>query len=1186
LQHKESDVILDLQQQNATARLWTYAYNIPKSRRENKNDRVAMTRPVHSLVAFLQEADQPAVHDFHKHEGDALERATIQAVRAASAAGDYRLIFTVVEAAIVFCKSRQQSLLPARLFGEAIESLSRTSCSVSKLKQIWRLSQTHCSLLREPMGAFELNTMLRALSSRGKIRAALDLSEVTDIVGDSYSMSTLMMALTASISDHQSPSNDWVPSESISPCWQYNEGRHLLETCLPEQLNNHVFAAALRLNERAGLVFGVSGQRHYAAKAAMDLLRLMKKRGVSPDVVTCTLIASAFDKSYQWKAAVALLDAMHKKGGVKSWSLPEPNEYVYSSVISACARCSEYDAALQVLDSMRASIVARPNTWVYNAALASCVGSKSQSQQKRSIQSRMALTLLNQMQHDHQKGMDTAPDSVSYNTALAAIEGMGVVAYDEGDLIFRDFHVSSNVPEEWSSEEAIAYELVQQMKQRGLPRDALTYHNAIKASRSNGIAVLRMVDAATEDLQSTRTETKFSGRAAQGLIFVFNSALSALSSGDDLDLVATVLSKMTDSGVQANLETIVHLFAILGASGKSAYIPDVLQALDGDRDSRNKVNDDCHIDVYQTFTTASKFELELRHYSAAIKACLTVNDIDTALKGLSMMREKGFAPDTQSLHKIALAYCRLATEASAKESKIGRRVRKYKRSKITLRMDMKRRVSVARARSALDIALALENPSVHLLATISTACASAGMWAEARMLLGRLHNAASSVEYSPDDVPFDSRGNNEALSVLPCFHRSLLKLCASKGNVTAALGFVDDIQALSKRFSGSDEKSNDDTLFSSLFNDSLDTTDVGIYAPTIMTELTDTNDSSYVGMKGEDWKLLLIAASKSGHWRVCLGTLQFLRPFLEATNPNVETESNRNWLSKRYDKLARSLTAAILCFEMRGQYAWAIRAIEDWIEWSGRRPRKEAILATYRILAGRGQGYEVNRLLTRVLQVPVASPPEYEIEFGSSYEEILCTGALNALHANGLYDDADVLYVQAYTQGYLPFSVERADSSNGFTLDLHGMNVAMAHSAVRIALQQYVLPESSSAERLSNVEEKQKDGDMIIVTGRGINSAQRLRPVLRPEIQRMLLEEFYPPLSTTSIPGNIGALRVPANDVKEWVLEQRQQKGARMLAIADVIKNLTSGERIRKSIELTLHKSDETPKENDGEDDK
>lgn len=131
------------------------------------------------------------------------------------------------------------------------------------------------------MRAFELNTMLRALYGGGKIRAALDLYKATDIVGDAYSMSTLMAALTASITDNQSPASDWVPSESISPCWQYSEGRQLLETCSSEQVNNHVFAAALGLSERAGLVFHVPGQCHYVAKAAMDILQLMKKRGVS-----------------------------------------------------------------------------------------------------------------------------------------------------------------------------------------------------------------------------------------------------------------------------------------------------------------------------------------------------------------------------------------------------------------------------------------------------------------------------------------------------------------------------------------------------------------------------------------------------------------------------------------------------------------------------------------------------------------------------------------------------------------------------------------------------------------------------------------------------------------------------------------------------------------------------------------
>jgi hypothetical protein len=61
---------------------------------------------------------------------------------------------------------------------------------------------------------------------------------------------------------------------------------------------------------------------------------------------------------------------------------------------------------------------------------------------------------------------------------------------------------------------------------------------------------------------------------------------------------------------------------------------------------------------------------------------------------------------------------------------------------------------------------------------------------------------------------------------------------------------------------------------------------------------------------------------------------------------------------------------------------------------------------------------------------------------------------------------------------------------------------------------------------------------MVIVTGRGINSAYQMRPVLRPEIQRMLTEEFYPPLSTTSVPGNMGALMVPVEDIEAWVSNQ------------------------------------------------
>lgn len=290
LQRQSSQTISVLQRSDevqqpkttTTDRLWTYAYNIPKASHQNCASSKDRTRPVNSLVYFLKD-EQNSLSRVDESMEEALERATIQAVRAASAAGDYRLIFRVVESAIAFADSHNATLLlPARLFGEAIESLSRTSCNVSKLKQMWKLSQTHSNLIQEPgMGAFELNTMIRSLASRGKIRAALDLYETeTNIEGDTYTMSTLLTALTESISDDQSLAKDWnFGNKETSPCWQYAEGRFLLESCPRRQLNNHVFAAALRLNERAGQVFDSMNQRHYTAKSALDLLQLMKVCG-------------------------------------------------------------------------------------------------------------------------------------------------------------------------------------------------------------------------------------------------------------------------------------------------------------------------------------------------------------------------------------------------------------------------------------------------------------------------------------------------------------------------------------------------------------------------------------------------------------------------------------------------------------------------------------------------------------------------------------------------------------------------------------------------------------------------------------------------------------------------------------------------------------------------------------------
>jgi hypothetical protein len=42
------------------------------------------------------------------------------------------------------------------------------------------------------------------------------------------------------------------------------------------------------------------------------------------------------------------------------------------------------------------------------------------------------------------------------------------------------------------------------------------------------------------------------------------------------------------------------------------------------------------------------------------------------------------------------------------------------------------------------------------------------------------------------------------------------------------------------------------------------------------------------------------------------------------------------------------------------------------------------------------------------------------------------------------------------------------------------------------------------------------------------------QPVLRPEVQRLLIEEFYPPLSTSTAPANPGRIIVKAAEVRAW----------------------------------------------------
>jgi hypothetical protein len=385
-------------------------------------------------------------------------------------------------------------------------------------------------------------------------------------------------------------------------------------------------------------------------------------------------------------------------------------------------------------------------------------------------------------------------------------------------------------------------------------------------------------------------------------------------------------------------------------------------------------------------------------------------------------------------------------------------------------------------------------------------------------------------------------------------HSYVLRECAKQGSVHAALHYTNDIQEFSKKIRAKNQPGAKIQIEEPKFAEILPEEDDVFKNLRSITDnpLSKTN----VGMQPNDWMSVIEAASKSGHWRVCFNTLQFLRPYVERTKL-IHGENNNDSNHERYNQLTYALHAVTLSLESHSQYAWAVRVIEDWIEWSGRQPRVESVLSAIRVLSANERVEEIRKLIDACVQKESLSFVTKEKKM--SYEGMLYVGTVTALHNNGLYDDADEFFMSGIQDGFLPFNFYREKEQ--FVLDLHGLNVALAHSVVRIAMRQ-------QAATLAGEETSQSN--MMIITGRGRNSELHLRPILRPEVQRMLLEEFYPPLNSMSVPGNIGALTVLAQDIEAWQQQQQQQKGIRMLKLASVLRNLSSPERLKKVISLKL----------------
>jgi hypothetical protein len=77
--------------------------------------------------------------------------------------------------------------------------------------------------------------------------------------------------------------------------------------------------------------------------------------------------------------------------------------------------------------------------------------------------------------------------------------------------------------------------------------------------------------------------------------------------------------------------------------------------------------------------------------------------------------------------------------------------------------------------------------------------------------------------------------------------------------------------------------------------------------------------------------------------------------------------------------------------------------------------------------------------------------------------------------------------------------------------------------------------------------------DLVVITGRGLHSNEWLRPVLRPDVQSLLVERFNPPISSWTVPGNTGRLVVDAVGIAAWAEQSKQTKAALMRRLSGAL---------------------------------
>ncbi|CAM9907137.1 unnamed protein product, partial [Ascophyllum nodosum] len=272
--------------------------------------------------------------------------------------------------------------------------------------------------------------------------------------------------------------------------------------------------------------------------------------------------------------------------------------------------------------------------------------------------------------------------------------------------------------------------------------------------------------------------------------------------------------------------------------------------------------------------------------------------------------------------------------------------------------------------------------------------------------------------------------------------------------------------------------------------------------------------------------------------------------------------SKRLLTMMRLDKVAPSVVSCnqvIAACEKAGRWEDALSILGAMMS-GGLRPNVQTVCSTLRACCLGHSPQRAVRLLDELGET-----------MGSALALPVYNTLISSFHREGRYDLADFFYKQAYKEGIVTHWQQKQDrtglggATNSLSpegrnngrigvetgvMDLHGFSLPLAHAAVRCALEE--VWRFSQRQRATT-----GDRDLTIITGVGKGSLHAYQPVVRPEVQRMLIDEFYPPIHSAteaSQVGNAGRVVVGAVAIKAWLdhnMEAKRPAMARLAAALD-----------------------------------